>query len=696
MTFPNGRIGAFFLSRRERWVLWVPVLLGAGVGGYFSLSPEPPVWLGALLMALLLAAIMPFARNTKAVLLWLPLFLVALGFAAAQLRAHSVAAPVLKYRTPATVFQGRVLSVEARPEGFRFMLGDLKPKQIRYSWGKSYPMPSVARITSRLHQTPPAAGAVVRVKAKLLPLPPPVLPQAYDFQRAAWFGGFGATGYALGPVETLVPAHGWRYFFAGLRAAIYRHITAAVPDRDAAAVTAGILIGQRGAISQRAWNNIRLSGLAHLLVVAGLHTGVVTGWIFFLTRLLLASIPYVALRWPVKKISAAFSIPAALFYLDLVGAPLPAMRAVIMVCVVMLAIIMDRDPFSLRLLALAAAVILLLRPESLVGSSFQMSFAAVAVLIAFYEGTRNWWNKLYQDRRWHRRIVLFVLASAATTAAATLGTAPYALYHFLAVPLVAGFIANLIAVPVAVFIVLPVGIVGCLLIPLGLDAVPFKIAGFGVKMILATAAATAHMPFAAVQVGSWPLYLLLIITFAGLWMCLWQGRGRWLGLLPVLVAVCLIPYAPRADMLVSTRGNLFAVRAADGKLWLPPGRADRFVRHEWAAREGGQTDILREGGQTLSSPVSCDANTCLYRAHGHTAAFVKNPAALPEDCKAADIVVSNFVIPQASCPVPMLLDKTMLRRTGATAVYFKKDGTVLLKTVFSARGKRLWTPRVFR
>ena len=62
-----------------------------------------------------------------------------------------------------------------------------------------------------------------------------------------------------------------------------------------------------------------------------------------------------------------------------------------------------------------------------------MSFAAVAVLIAFYEGTRNWWNGLYQDRRWHRRIVLFVLASMATTAAATLGTAGFLRHHGVAV-----------------------------------------------------------------------------------------------------------------------------------------------------------------------------------------------------------------------------------------------------------------------
>ncbi|MBU6474938.1 MAG: ComEC/Rec2 family competence protein [Alphaproteobacteria bacterium] len=693
MAFPDGqardfgRIGDFFLSQRDRWVLWAPVALGLGVGGYFSLAAEPPAWAGGMLLVLLAALLAPFARNRAAVLLWLPFFLAALGFAAAQLRAHAVAAPVLEYRTPAIRLQGRVLSVEALPRGFRFVLGDISPQQVRYSWGKSYPLPSAARITSRIHQPPPEAGATVEVKAKLLPLPPPVLPGAYDFQRAAWFGGFGATGYALGPVTTLSLPRDWRYVCAAVRAVIYRHIAAAIADHDAAAVTAGILIGQRGAISPAAWNDMSRAGLAHLLAVAGLHTGVVTGWIFFFTRLLLASIPYAALRWPVKKIAAAFSIPAALFYLFLVGAPLPAMRAVIMVCAVMTAIILDRDPFSPRLLALAAAVILLLRPESLVGGSFQMSFAAVAVLIAFYEGTRGWWSGLYQDKRWFMRPVLFVLASTATTAAATLGTAPYALYHFLRVPLVAGFLANLLAVPVAVFVVLPVGMVACLLMPFGLDAVPLKIAGYGVKAILAVAAATAHMPYAALHVGGWPLLPLVVITFGGLWTCIWRGSGRWLGLLPVLAGALLIPFAPRADALVSTRANLFAARAADGRLRLLPGRADRFVRNEWGAREGGAG---------VGAPLACGADACLVSAKGHLVAFAKDAAALPEDCKKADIVAGNFAIPPSACPVALLLDKAALRRTGATALYFNPDGTVTARTVFAARGRRLWTPRVFR
>ena len=440
---------------------------------------EPGAGRGLFFLGLFFPA---FYNNKAAVLLWLPFFLAALGFTAAQGRTWSVEAPVLEYKTPVLTVRGRVAAVDDMPQGFRFVLD-----HIQYDSYKRLPqelMPSTVRVTSKAHQPPPVVGDTVRVLAVLLPLAPPVEPGAYDFQRKAFFDGIGATGYALSHVETITHTDDSRFFFASLRHYIRAHIEADIADKDAASVVDGILTGESKAISNSAWDNIRLAGLAHLLSIAGLHTGVVTGWLFFLVRWTLAAIPYVALRYPVKKISAGVSIIGAIFYLYLVNFFLPAERAVIMVCVVMTAIIMDRDPFSLRLLAFAATVILLLRPESLVGGSFQMSFAAVSVLIAFYEGTREGWEKLYQDKRWFMKGFLLILGSVATTGAATLGTAPYSLFHFLRVPVISGFFANLVAVPIVVVITLPVGIISCFLMPLGLDAVPLKIVGWSTAAIL--------------------------------------------------------------------------------------------------------------------------------------------------------------------------------------------------------------------
>ena len=677
--------------QRDRWVLWTPAALGLGVGSYFSLPAEPPLWAG--LFALLLAAIVaPFYRNKAAVLIWLPFFLAALGFTVAQVRTWSVATPMLEYKTHTLLLQGRVTAVDELPKGFRFVLD-----HIQYETDKRLPqdpMPSSVRVTSKAAGEAPVVGDTVQVKAVLLPLSPPVDPGAYDFQRKEFFDGIGATGYVLSAVDVVEHPQDNGFFFASLRHYIRQHIEADIADKDAAAVTAGIMIGESKAISAPAWDNIRLAGLAHLLSIAGLHTGVVTGWVFFLTRFLLASIPYIALRYPVKKIAAAVSIIGAIFYLYLVNFFLPAERAVIMVCVVMTAIIMDRDPFSLRLLAFAALFILLFRPESLVGGSFQMSFAAVSVLIAFYEGTRGWWEKLYQDKRWFMKISLFILGSMTTTAAATLGTAPYSLFHFLRVPIVSGFIANLIAVPIVVVTTLPVGIISCFLMPLGLDAMPLKIVGWGVTGILNVAETVSHWPYAAYHTNSWPLSLLLLITCGGLWICIWRGRMRWVGLLPIFAGIILIPLTPRADILVADSGRLFAVRGANNTLLLSPGRADSFTRQSWIEREGedGSDEWPEDNAPAQSMPISCDAVACIYKSKGHVVSFVKNYLALSQDCVAADIVISDLYIDQKACASPRLLvDRRTLKYNGAHAIYFEKYGAITIKTVHDARGVRPWT-----
>src|SRR5690606_13159870 len=138
------------------------------------------------------------------------------------------------------------------------------------------------------------------------------------------------------------------------------------------------------------------------------------------------------------KIAALAGMAAALFYMLLIGAPVPAQRAAMMSCAVLLAVLLDRDPFTLRIAAFAAFVLLLAAPENLVGASFQLSFAAVTALIAFFDATRAWWRDLYGEGGLLRKAGLFLLASCLTTLVASVATAPFALFHFLRTPLLSG------------------------------------------------------------------------------------------------------------------------------------------------------------------------------------------------------------------------------------------------------------------
>lgn len=130
---------------------------------------------------------------------------------------------------------------------------------------------------------------------------------------------------------------------------------------------------------------MRDSGLAHVLAISGLHMAIMAGIVFWLARALLALIPGLALRYPIKKWAAGIAIGAASFYLALSGASVPTVRSWIMMSIVLIAVTVDRPAITMRNVALAALIILLVAPESLFDPSFQMSFAAVIALVAVYE-----------------------------------------------------------------------------------------------------------------------------------------------------------------------------------------------------------------------------------------------------------------------------------------------------------------------
>lgn len=678
--------------------MWIPVALAIGVGGYFSLHSEPPLWAGLAVLGLLVAGILPFYKNKAALLLWLPFFLMVLGFTAGQWRTWSVAAPVLEHKTYPMIVQGRVAAVDALPEGYRVVLDKLSydTRSNGKEWGvPQNPMPSKVRIKLKKGNTAPAAGDTVRVRAMLLPLSPPVLPGSYDFQRHSFFTGIGATGFAIGDVE--VVAAGERgFFFESLRRYIRTHIKASMKNSDAAAITTALLDGEEQGITKETYDVIRTAGIAHLIAISGLQITLVTGFFFFVVRALLASIPYVALRYPVKKITAFIAMCGAIFYMMLIGSSISAERSVIMVCVVMLAIMLDRDPFTLRLAAFAAAAILIFQPENLFGPGFQLSFAAVTALIAFYETTREWWSRDYKERRWFETAGMYVLGSMATTLVATLATAAFALYHFLRTPLFPGLIANLIAVPLSSFVTIPAGIIGCLLMPLGLEKIPLMVSEWSVMAIIKTAETVSRWPHAVYHLDAWPMWILVMLCFGGLWICLWRDRIRWLGVLPVLAAIVLIPMTPRADILVSEDGKLFAVRDDSGALHISSDKSQKFAQQIWIEREAedGVGFWSKENGPQQDSPLSCDEGACLYKHKDHLVSFVKKYTVLEQDCAAADIVISNLYIKQGVCPSPgLVLDKRAFRYQGAHTLYFEGNGSVRVRTVSAERGERPWSPR---
>ena len=439
----------------RRFALWLPVCLGVGIWIYFALPTEPsPRWgaLGALPMLLLITGIARRIGWAMLALAWAGLA-VALGFSAAVWSAHRAEAPTIKFPMGETV-EGRVLELSRSASGHPRMLLDrvtvygIEPERT----------PVRVRLTILEPKPPqlPIPGQRIRVYASLMPTGEPVEPGAFDFHRRAFFARLGGVGLTRGHV-LVVPSEAEPHVpdmagvaLARLRYALSRYLRDVLPGRQGA-FAAAIIVGDRVDIADPDAEALRASNLAHLLAISGLHMGILTGLVFAAARFSLTLLPGVSYRISTKKGAAVAALVAGAAYLALSGATVATQRAFIMVAVALVAVLLNRPALTLRALAVAATIILLIRPISLLDAGFQMSFAATAALVAGYEEMRN---RTRPDRSakagwlWagFRVVTIYLGGLIISSLLAGTATAPIAAYHFNRMAPY-GLLANLLALP---------------------------------------------------------------------------------------------------------------------------------------------------------------------------------------------------------------------------------------------------------
>lgn len=675
-------------AERERWVLWLPVGFGIGIAFYFALPFEPSPWVPPLLLlpALIMMTVVwrqapPGEKQSLSTLVSFLMFLMVFGFSAGQWRTLKVDASTIE-RRGAYQLEGEVQLVEARVRGDRLVLGDLSIEDVTTD-----ATPEKLRFSRRAAEPPLRPGDRIQVRAMLMPPSAPSEPHGFDFARKAFFEQLGAVGYSLGAVTILERDESWSLgrTLATLRQRLAEHIADSIPG-EAGAVATALMTGLRGAIPDHVWEDMQAAGMAHLLAISGLHLGLVAGTVFFSARILMALIPWIALRWPTKKIAALIALTAAFIYLLLTGATVPTQRAFIMTGMMLLAVTLDRNPFSMRLVAFAAFAVLLTQPESLVGASFQMSFAAVIALIAVYEtgvgrppagaGGLDW------------RLFMYVAGVILTTVIASLATAPLAIHHFGRLPTFS-ILANVVAVPLTAFWIMPAGLLGMILLPFGLAGLCFALMGIGIEIMLATAAWTADIPGAVLPIARPPSATLVLVLLGGLWLALWRTGWRRLGLVPVALGILLAAVHRQPDMLIDERSMLMAVRLDDGQIALSPWKKDSWVTRGWL-RGAGQVEPAPwpEDGQVQSQNLRCDPLGCIYRRNGQQVALARTAAALPEDCARNDLVISYPRLDACANGTP-LIGPNVLRASGGLALWFDPDG-FRQESVREVRGDRPW------
>jgi competence protein ComEC len=680
----------------RRFFLWLPVAAMGGVALNLAADREPVLWLPGLLAIVLggltwVSRARPFALG----LTLAGLALVA-GFLSMSLRTARVARPVLD-RVRIVDLTGWVEEVDLRPSGARMIVavdsadgmpGEKAPRRVR--------------VTTR--KTPEAAaGDFVAFKARLLPPSRAALPGGYDFARDAYFAGVGAVGSTLGAVRLATPpadATLGQRFHAAIDHARNRLAlrVSEVIGGDEGAIAAAMVTGKRDFLSNDAKDLIREAGIFHIITISGVQMTLVAGIFFVGVRRLLALSPPLALNYPIKKWAAAIAMAGAILYDTATGSRIGTERALFMTLIVLGAVILDRRALTMRNLGFAVFAVVAMEPEAIMGVSFQLSFAAVAALVAVMEsrladldGDPDPFlpqkgrppSQSFIAELAHKPVVLLLATAAATSA-----TASFMAYHFHDLsPYV--LVGNPLTLAIIEFFAVPGALLGAALYPLGLDGPVWLYVGAGIKFILWVARFIASAPVSTVHLRAFAPYALPFLALAVLSATIWRTWTFRLSAVPfLLIGVLGALHGPRFDVIVAPSGEQAAVRDADGLLQVVGKRFNAYAAEQWLTADGDG----RDPREARDPDAPCDRLGCVAALpEGESLSVVMDRLAFDEDCARAEIVVSALTAPPG-CKAKFVFDETALGRLGAVGLKWSDEGGFTLASDRTPGEDRPWSP----
>ena len=676
-------VEAFLERERGQLPIWLVAGFGAGIACWFALE-GPMEWTALVCLgaAMALAGFTFEGGRFERAIGWLGLGL-AVGCAVIWARAEWVGAPRLQSPT-VTTFTAKVERVEPLPAkgDLRLTLRPAGPE-----------LPTRVRVSLKSESAPPgiAADATLRIRARLAPPPPMALPGTRDFARDAWFKGLGAVGRALGEVEVIVPAEASG--LDALRDRLGGHIRERLPG-SSGSIASALATGDQGAVTEEDAEAMRRSGLAHLLSVSGLHIAAVVGAAMLLTLKLLSLSERLALRFNLVLVSAGAGAVAGVAYTLLTGAQVPTVRSCIAALLVLGGLALGRDAISLRLVAVGALIVLLFRPEALAGPSFQFSFAAVTAIIALHSSA---WGRRLLMRRDEGPIASggrTLMGMVLTGLAVEIALMPFALYHFHKMGLF-GVAANLVAIPLTTFVIMPLEAAALLFDLAGLGKLFWWAAGLALDGLIWIAHEVASARGAVATLPSMPAWAFGLMILGGLWLCVWTSRARLLGLVPFVIGALAALMSSAPDLLVTGDGRHLAVVSPDGMPMMLRDRSGDFMR-DLMSEASGFDD---EPGLLAGAPYSsCSRDACIstvqkdgreFRVLATRTATRIEWQSLVKACSDVDIAISDRWLPRSCKPRWLKLDRKALEQTGGIAIYL--DSVPRVETVAERLGSHPWT-----
>jgi competence protein ComEC len=487
-----------------------------------------------------------------------------------------------------------------------------------------------------------------------------------------------------------------RLRLAAWRSDLAAEIQMAAPGRGGA-IAAALVTGDRSSIDAATNDALRDSGLGHLLSVSGIHMGVVGGLVFALLLWTLSLAPPVALRWPVKKIAALGALGTLAAYLVISGSSVPALRSFVMACVAFGAVLLDRPAISMRGLALAALIVTMAFPESVLEPGFQMSFAATMALVALFEALRRAPHEpalptpgpLIGALQWSARGIATILFISLV---AGIATDPFAVYHFQRFSIY-GLPANLIAAPIMSFLVAPSAAAAAVLAPFGLADPALEFMASALDLIAAIGAAFGERPEAVRALPRPPDAAFVLCVAALMWSCLWRGGLRWGGAVFFAAGLALYLAAPRPIAAFDSDLRAVYARAGAAQDWALMTGAGRstYARDRLGAMLGLSPPEI----ERLAPPPACGDAVCLWRSAGREMAMVRDAAGFDAACRPGALAIAAVAAPDGyarRCQLVGVIDPADLARSGGGFIYVSQSGWRVVRAWPSAV-RRPWTVR---
>lgn len=510
-----------------------------------------------------------------------------------------------------------------------------------------------------------AVNDVIAMRLMLQPPKAKEFPDDFDFALDAKAKKIGAYGFVLGEAKILQKGEisSSNEWFLSLREKIRGKILA-VLDGDEAAIVLAFLIGDQSQISKDLMEKIRNSGLAHLLSISGFHLALAGAIFFISTRFILSRSEYLTLHFDLKKIAAIAAIFATYFYLKIASSPLPAQRAFLMVIFVLIALFFSEKINSRRAVMAVILLLILSNPYSVFNVSFQLSFAAILTLGVFYEEAN------LQIRPKFLRYFLEIILVSILIQIATL---PFLMHSFQNVVLL-GFVANILAIPLTSFFIMPLGFLSLFLMSLNLEKYFLLLMEKGVLVIEKITIFVAdldHSHFVSPQLSGLGL---TIAIFGLLLICLAKSRLRFVGIVVFALSFATLLFDKKPDILFDGEQKFFAIHDENGLTFSKKLRPSK-QRESW---------MKRFGETEFKYLKTCDEKKCLIEKNKKILVLLARNK-ISEICKNDfDVIVNltaKYQLPDCIAEDKIKIDNFDFYQKGGQFFYFDGD-EILIRTTF--------------